>query len=77
MVKDPICGMEVNESQAPASLEYKGQKVFFCSSSCYDVIDKDPERYVISEKQGWWTRFLGRLSKASEETYGHTPPKCH
>jgi YHS domain-containing protein len=77
MARDPICGMEVNESQAPASLEHKGQRVYFCSLSCYDAFDKDPERYVISEKQGWWTRFLRRLAKASEETYGNKPPKCH
>jgi YHS domain-containing protein len=77
MAKDPICGMEVSESQAAASMEYKGQRFYFCSLSCYDAFDKGPERYVISEKQGWWGRFLSRLAKANQETYGGKAPKCH
>jgi YHS domain-containing protein len=77
MVRDPICGMEVSESQAAASLEYNGQRFYFCALSCYDAFEKDPERYVIPEKQGWWGRLLNRLAKASQETYGHKPPKCH
>ncbi len=77
MARDPICGMEVIESQAAASLEYKGQKLYFCVLSCCDAFNKDPEKYVTSGKEGWWGRFLNRLAKASQETYGHKPPKCH
>jgi YHS domain-containing protein len=77
MAKDPICGMEVSGSEAAASLEYKGKRFHFCSLSCYDAFKKDPERYLISEKQGWWGRFLNRLAKANQETYGGKAPKCH
>ncbi len=42
MVRDPICGMEVSESQAAASPEYKGQRFYFCALSCYDAFEKDP-----------------------------------
>jgi YHS domain-containing protein len=77
MARDPICGMEVSESQAAASLEYKGQTFYFCALSCYDAFNRDPERYVTSGKQGLWGRFLNRLAKVSQETYGHKPPKCH
>jgi len=78
MAKDPICGMEVSESRSAASLLYKGQKFYFCAFPCYEAFKKDPERYLgPSKKQGWWGRFLNRLAKVSEETYGNKPPKCH
>jgi Cu+-exporting ATPase len=35
MAKDPICGMEVDEATG-LSLEYKGQKYYFCHSHCRD-----------------------------------------
>jgi Cu+-exporting ATPase len=77
MARDPICGMEVDESHAAASLEYKGKSFYFCSLSCYDAFDKDPKRYLISEKQGWMGRLFNKLAKASQEAYGNKPPKCH
>ena len=77
MAKDPICGMEVNESQPAASLEYKGQKFYFCASSCYEAFEKNPAKYVSAKRQGWWTRFMNRLAQANRETYGGKTPKCH
>ena len=35
MAKDPICGMEVDEATG-LSLEYKGQKYYFCHPHCRD-----------------------------------------
>jgi YHS domain-containing protein len=77
MAKDPICGMDVSESHPAASLEYKGQKFYFCAVSCYEAFEKDPERYLGAEKGGWLGRFLNKLARASQETYGDKPPKCH
>jgi YHS domain-containing protein len=77
MAKDPICGMEVDERSATANLVYKGQVFYFCALSCYETFKEAPERYLVSRKSGWWTRFLNRLAKASEETYGNKPPTCH
>ncbi len=78
MAKDPICGMEVSESQAAASLEFKGQKFFFCALSCYEAFKKAPGKYLgPSKKQGWMGRFLNKLAQASADTYGDKPPKCH
>ena len=77
MARDPVCGMELSESQAPASLEYKGRRFYFCALSCYETFEKNPESYLVPEKQGWWGRFLNKLAKANQETYGNKPPKCH
>ena len=33
---DPVCGMQVEIANAPASLELDGQRVYFCSDRCRD-----------------------------------------
>jgi YHS domain-containing protein len=46
MAKDPVCGMEVEESKAPAKTEHKGKKYYFCARGCKAAFDKEPEKYV-------------------------------
>lgn len=46
MAKDPVCGMEVEETRAAATSIYKGQTYYFCSPGCKAAFDKDPEKYV-------------------------------
>jgi YHS domain-containing protein len=31
---DPICGMQVDKANAPASVMYEGERVYFCSDGC-------------------------------------------
>jgi len=53
MDTDPVCGMEVNKLEAPASSAYMGDQFYFCSLSCKEVFDKDPERYAgVAEERG-------------------------
>ncbi len=46
VAKDPVCGMDVNEKNAPATSEYKGQSFAFCSLNCKQQFDKNPEQYA-------------------------------
>ncbi len=46
MVKDPVCGMQVDEKKAPAKAEYKGREYYFCSAGCKVTFDKQPEKYA-------------------------------
>ncbi|SHF50157.1 YHS domain-containing protein [Caldanaerobius fijiensis DSM 17918] len=46
MVKDPVCGMTVDEGKAPAKSEYNGKTYYFCSNHCKTEFDKDPAKYV-------------------------------
>jgi Cu+-exporting ATPase len=46
MAKDPVCGMDVDESTAAGKSEYKGQTYYFCSPGCKRSFDQDPEKYV-------------------------------
>ena len=46
MVKDPVCGMEVDPQNAAGKSEYQGQTYYFCSKGCKAQFDKDPEKFV-------------------------------
>ena len=45
MARDPVCGMDVNESQAAGKSDYKGKTFYFCSPSCKQKFDQNPEQY--------------------------------
>lgn len=45
MLKDPVCGAQVDEKSASATSSYQGQKYAFCGKECKDKFDKDPARY--------------------------------
>lgn len=49
MTKDPVCGMQVDEKQAPASSVYQGAFYGFCSEQCKHKFDLNPERYAVSQ----------------------------
>ncbi len=49
MVKDPVCGMEVDPKTAAGKSDYKGQAYYFCSNGCKKAFDKEPEKYVGSQ----------------------------
>ncbi len=44
---DPVCDMEVETEQGYGKM-YKGTLYRFCSRSCLDKFDADPERYLQS-----------------------------
>jgi YHS domain-containing protein len=46
MAKDVVCGMDVDERDAIAKAEYKGEKYFFCSVFCKAAFMKEPERFL-------------------------------
>lgn len=46
MVKDPVCGMNVDESKAAATAVYRGQTYHFCSQGCKATFEKTPEKYA-------------------------------
>ena len=50
--KDPVCGLDVDETQAKAgglTSEYQGKTYYFCRYSCNKEFDKDPERHLKKE----------------------------
>jgi len=44
-VKDPVCGMRVDEWTALITRDYEGQRYVFCSSRCRERFDAEPARF--------------------------------
>jgi YHS domain-containing protein len=51
MAIDPVCKMQVDEKNAPATSEYKGKKYYFCALGCKKAFDQDPEKYLNKKKK--------------------------
>ena len=46
VVKDPVCGMEVETASTAGHTEYAGQTYYFCGSNCKEKFDKNPAQYL-------------------------------
>jgi Cu+-exporting ATPase len=44
--KDPVCGMVVNQSTAPADFEHESKTYYFCSDACRDKFEVNPDEYI-------------------------------
>lgn len=51
MVKDPVCGMEVDEKRAKATSTYHGKTYYFCGDGCRASFEKEPQIYLSGEKR--------------------------
>jgi putative ABC transport system ATP-binding protein len=47
-VRDPVCGMRVDEWTASLFTEHRGQRQVFCSRRCLERFEAEPERYTVS-----------------------------
>ena len=43
---DPVCGMKVDPSKAPATVEHEGATFYFCSPGCAAKFRTSPEKYT-------------------------------
>src|SRR5262245_25381286 len=46
MVKDPVCGMMIDERAAAGTSVYDGHTIFFCSPTCKEQFDRNPASFV-------------------------------
>jgi Cu2+-exporting ATPase len=46
MMKDPVCGMEIEPATAYGKTEYAGKTFYFCSKHCEEEFKKNPEKYA-------------------------------
>lgn len=49
-VKDPVCGMLIDESTAKASTEREGKKFYFCSTTCREEFERAPGKYLDKQR---------------------------
>ena len=45
-VKDPVCGMEIDQKAAAGTAEYEGVTYYFCSAACKKNFDRNPDKYA-------------------------------
>lgn len=50
-MKDPVCGMNINEKSAVAFKKWQGVRYGFCSQKCHDSFSAEPEKYVATTEQ--------------------------
>jgi len=46
MTIDPVCGMNVDETNSEHQTKYAGQTYAFCSQQCKDKFEQSPEQYA-------------------------------
>jgi Cu+-exporting ATPase len=46
VVKDPVCGMDVETASAAGRTDYKGQTYHFCGSKCKEKFDQNPAQFL-------------------------------
>lgn len=46
MMKDPVCGMEVDPKSAVGHVQYLGKDYYFCSDACQRKFEASPQDYV-------------------------------
>lgn len=46
MVKDVVCGMEIDSEKAAGKSEYEGTTYYFCGDACKSQFDANPAKYV-------------------------------
>ena len=52
MVKDPVCGTEIDTSQAAAQTIYEGQAYYFCSEECRRTFEQNPKECLKQASSG-------------------------
>ena len=50
MVKDPVCGMMIDEKTAAGKSEYQGKTYYFCAAVCKQRFDQNPQSYVHKDR---------------------------
>jgi Cu+-exporting ATPase len=46
LVKDPVCGMDVDPMSAAGRSEHGGTVYYFCSEGCKQQFDADPAKFA-------------------------------
>lgn len=49
-VKDPVCGMIIDEENAAGKSDFEGRAYYFCSSSCQQKFEADPGQFPSREE---------------------------
>ncbi|MDZ4278698.1 MAG: YHS domain-containing protein [Dehalococcoidia bacterium] len=60
LVKDVVCGMDIDPATAAATSEYRGETYYFCAAGCKQDFDAAPEKHLggastaAESDKRWW-----------------------
>ncbi len=77
MAKDPVCGMDVKEEGASHLQHFEHVTLYFCSKQCKEEYSRKSGTKTTAKKKGIIARFLEKLAKENEDSFGGKPPSCH
>lgn len=46
MPVDPVCGMEIEESEIADTADYRGRIYYFCSTGCRQTFEENPAEFM-------------------------------
>ncbi len=72
---DPVCGMTVDPDKTDLLFVFQGDNYYFCAERCRIAFENKPLKYL--KPKGWLGRYMDRLARANEKTFGCGGPKCH
>jgi Cu+-exporting ATPase len=44
--KDPVCGMQIDPSDAAGQSDFEGRTFYFCSEDCKTKFDQNPAQFT-------------------------------
>ena len=74
---DPVCGMTIDPDKTDLFTVFRGDNYYFCAEGCRIAFENKPLKYLKPKRKGWLGRYMDRLAKANEKTFGCAGPKCH
>lgn len=63
MVTDPVCGMMLDGTTAPASFAWHGKLYYFCSPQCLGAFQEDPESFLQSRYRAEHAARVGSVAR--------------
>lgn len=51
MVKDVVCGMDVDPTKTTITAEYEGKTYYFCAEECKVKFEANPTQYTMASKE--------------------------
>jgi len=74
---DPVCGMTVDPDKTDLLAVFQGDNYYFCAEGCRIAFENKPLKYLKPKRKGWLGRYMDRLARANEKSFGCAGPKCH
>ena len=71
-VKDPVCGMVIDEKTARGTGEFQGETYYFCSENCLETFNQNPAEYAADAKEDVLPSAVNKPMSAAAGKHDHS-----